>query len=113
MMSRVTLVRSQINRAIDVNRKIGIYLNNAVVMPLVPVIAAPRFIGDVFNSEIFIGRQFDVRDRAFPARLDRESKHCVEFLFGNKEIPPPLLISLKKRSVAGNFRLKFSKDLLE
>ena len=82
-------MRSQINRAIDVDRQIGIYLNDAVIIPLVPIITAPWFIGDVFDAEIFIGRQFDVGERSFATRLDRELKNRVQLVFGNHERLPP------------------------
>ena len=103
----------QINRAIDIDRQIGIHLNDAVIIPLVPIIAAPRFIGDVFNAEIFIGRQFDVGERAFATRFDRELKHSVQLVLGNHERLPPLLVTLQERSVTGKFRLELGKDFLK
>jgi hypothetical protein len=36
-----------------------------------------------------------MRERAFPARFDGELKHRVEFVFGNDERLPPILVTLR------------------
>src|SRR5204863_5939586 len=66
---------------IDVHRQIGIHLDNTAKVPFVPIVTAPRFIGNVFDAEVFVRRQLDVHECAFAARLNRELKHCPASLW--------------------------------
>src|SRR4029077_4810808 len=113
MMAWVTFVRSQIDRAIDVHWQISIHLDHTAIISLEPVVAAPRFIRDVFDAEIFAGRQLDMRERTFATRLDRELKHSVQLVFGNYERSPPILVPLQERPFTWKFRLEFGEDFLE
>src|SRR6266542_1409707 len=82
-------------------------------MPLVPVVTAPRIVRDVFDAEILVRRQLDVRERAFATRLDRELKHLIQLFFGNHECSTPILVTLQERSLPRKFRLELREDLLE
>ena len=57
MMSRVAFVAREVDRAVDVNRQIGIHLDQASIVALIPVVAAPRLVGDVFDGEAFVRRK--------------------------------------------------------
>src|SRR5439155_5187720 len=113
MMTGVALVRSQVDRPIDVDWQIGIHLDDAAIITLVPIVTAPWFIGDVFDAEIFARGQFDVRERAFATRLDGELKNRVQLFLGNHERLPPTLVTLQERSLTWKFRLKLDQDLLK
>ena len=113
VMAGITFMRSKVNRAIDIDRQIGIDLDNTAKISLVPIVAAPRFIGDVFDTEIFLGRQLDMRERAFATSLDRELKHRVQLVFGNHKCSPPILVTLQERSLTWKFRLEPGEDFLE
>ena len=113
MVTGVALVRGQIDGPINVDRQIGVHLDDAAIIALVPIVTAPRFIGDVFNCEIFVRRQLDVRECAFATRLDRELKDSVQFVFWNHERPAPVLVTLQERSLTRKFRFELGEDFLE
>ncbi len=50
MMAGIAFVRGQIDGAININRQIGVYLDDTAIISLVPIVSAPRFIGDVFDA---------------------------------------------------------------
>ena len=60
MVTGITFVCGEIDCAINVNGQIGVHLNYTVVVAFVPVVAAPRFVGDVFDGESFIRRELDM-----------------------------------------------------
>ena len=53
-MAGITFVAGKVQGSIDVDGQIGIDLDQAVVPALVPVVAAPRLVGDVLNLEILV-----------------------------------------------------------
>ena len=56
----------EIDRAIDVDRQVGIDLDQAAIVALIPVVTAPRFVRDVLDRKRFAGGKLDMRQR--PAR---------------------------------------------
>ena len=112
-MAGIAFVRGQIDGAIDINRQIGVYLDDTAIISLVPIVTAPRFIGHVFDAEIFVRGQLDMRQRAFATRLDRELKHRVQLVLGNHERSAPILVTLQERSLTRKFRLELGEDFLE
>src|SRR6476620_9082544 len=101
MVTRITLVRREIDRAIDVVRQVGVYLDYAVVVPFVPIVTAPRLVRDIFNSETLIGRELQVGLGAGPALLDRELENRVELILGNKKALVPFGIALGESAMVG------------
>src|SRR6266705_589461 len=108
-----TLIRREIDRAIDVDRQIGVHLNHTVKISLVPIVTAPRFIGHVLNDETLVRRKFNVRQSPGAAFLDRSLKHVIEFVFRNYNRLPPFLVTLPQGTVAWNFRLELANYLVE
>ena len=53
MVSRVTLVASEIDSTIDLQRKILVYLHKARVVALVPVVAGPVDAIDELQDKTF------------------------------------------------------------
>ena len=58
-MTRIAFVARQVDRAIDVDRQIGVDLDQALEVALIPVVAAPRLVGDVLDREALLHRQVD------------------------------------------------------
>src|SRR4029079_12769778 len=85
----------------DVNRQVGIYLDQAVVIALIPVVATPRLVGDVFDLEAFSWRQRDVLLRAAASFGNCRVEPLREPILGNKERLPVRVIALDERSCAG------------
>ena len=113
VMARVALVAGEIDRAIDVDRQIGIDLDQAAEVALVPVVAAPRLVGDVLDGEVLAGRQRDVRQRALAARADRRLEHRVELLARNHERAAPRVVPLDQRSGSREALFETIEDGLE
>ena len=82
VVPRIALVAGQIDGAVDVDRQVGVDLDQAAEVALVPVVAAPRFVGHVLDGELLAGRQRDVLARALAARLDGRLEHRVELRAG-------------------------------
>ena len=58
-MARVALVTAQIDSAGDINRPLGINLDQAISLALIPVITAPGFVGYKLQRKILLRRQAD------------------------------------------------------
>ncbi len=58
---------AHIDRAVDKDLEIGVDLYDALVISFVPVVAAPGFIGYIFQFKIFIGRQLVMGQCTFAA----------------------------------------------
>src|SRR5207248_9502975 len=104
---------SQIDSAIDVNRQIGVHLNHAAIITLVPVVATPWLVSDVFDRETFVRRQFHMRKGAGPAFLDCELKYSIEFLLRNHEWFARSFVTLPERSCPRNPRFDLIEDILK
>ena len=102
-MTRITFVRGEIDRAIDVDRQIGIHLNHTVEIAFVPIVTAPRFVGHVLNGETLVRRKRNMRQRAGTTFPDRSLKHRIELLFRNHKWLPPLLVAFPQRSADWRF----------
>src|SRR5438094_6764883 len=116
-MTRITFVRGEIDRAIDVARQIGIYLNHTVEIALEPIVTAPRFIGHVLDGETLVRRKRNVRQRPGAALLDRELKDGIEFFFRDHERLAPHFVALPQRiasparTLSRNLCLELGNDL--
>ena len=71
VVAGVAFVTREIDRPVDVDRQVSVDLNQAAIPALVPVVAAPWFIGDVLDRKRFLRRQLHVRQCARPAFGDR------------------------------------------
>ena len=68
MVPGVALVARQVDGAIDIDRQIGVDLNQAAIVALIPVVAAPGLVGDVLDREALVRRQRDVLERTIACR---------------------------------------------
>ena len=75
MVTGIALVAREIDRAVDVDRQVRVDLDQAPVVALIPVVAAPALAGDVLDAETLAGRQRDVLQRAAAAGIDRCLEH--------------------------------------
>src|ERR1043166_5141240 len=112
-MARITLMRREIDSAIDVAGQIGVHLNDAVEIALVPIVTAPWFIGHVFHREILVRRKGEMRLRPGPTFLDRQLEDGVEFVLGNDEGLPPLLVALPERTATRDLCFELFNDLVK
>ena len=79
-MAGIALVAGEVDRAVDVDRQVGVDLDQAAEPALIPVVAAPRLVGHVLDGELFVGRQLHVRERSLAARLNGGLEHRVELV---------------------------------
>src|SRR5882757_10342057 len=99
-MTGITFVRREIDRPIDEDRQISIHLNHAMEITFVPIVAAPRLIGHVLDSETLVRRKRNVRQRPGAAFLDRELKHRIEFFLRNHKWLAPNFVALPQRTAS-------------
>ena len=100
MVARISLVAGQIDRAIDVDRKVGVDLDQAVVIALVPVVAAPRLVGDVLDSERFAGRKLYVGQCPAAAFGNRAIEDALQPVLRDDELLPVGVEAFDERAVA-------------
>ena len=100
MMARIAFVAAEIDGSVDPDRKVGIDLDEAVIIPLVPVVAGPALVGDEFQGEAFAIRQVDMADGAPPAFRDRRAHHLVEPVRRDHEAIPEGLEAIDDRAAS-------------
>src|SRR6185295_1284599 len=93
-MTRIALVAGQVDRAVDRNRQVRVDLDQALVVALVPVVAAPGLARDVLDGEALVGGQRDVPRRAIAAFRDRGAKDSVHLFLRDLELPARGLVTL-------------------
>src|SRR6478672_7985622 len=112
-MSWVPLVAGQVDRAIDVNREVGVHLDQAAKASLIPVVAAPGFVRDVFDREPLISGEPDVLDRLFPARPYGALENAIEPVARHDEPSPERLVAIDERAGARKPFFQPIEDLLK
>jgi hypothetical protein len=93
-------VARQINRAVDVDRQVGVDLNQAAVVALIPVVAAPRFLRHVLDGECFVGRETHVRERPAAAFGNRQIEDARQPVRRDDELLPVDVEALDQRTTA-------------
>src|SRR4030095_14450585 len=84
-MTRVTFVARQVDRPIDVDRQVGVDLDQTAVVALIPVVAAPALACDVFDGEAFTGWKRDVLQRAAATAVNRGFEDGIQPLTRDHE----------------------------
>ena len=112
-MSRITFVAGEIDGAIDVDRQIGIDLDEAAIVALKPVVAAPRLVRHVFDRERFVRRQRDVLQRARAAAVDGRFEDGVEFVFRNNEVFFVRVEAIGDRAFARQLAIELAREIFE
>src|SRR5688500_10276636 len=100
-MTRIAFVRGEIDRTIDKDRQVRVDLDQAPQVALIPVVAAPRLVRDVFEREALTLRQIDIRCRPPPRLRDRGLEDRVELLSWNDKRAPVLLQPRRHGARAG------------
>ena len=59
-MPWISFVRSKIDGTFHKNRQICVDLNQTFIVPLIPIVTAPRFVVHIFQPKGFILRQDDI-----------------------------------------------------
>src|SRR5712671_3628403 len=76
VVAGIALVAREIDGAVDIDRQIRVDLDQAAVVALIPVVAAPRLVRDVLDREGLGGWQLDVRQRAATPLGNRTLEHA-------------------------------------
>src|SRR5438093_13060380 len=97
-MPGISFVTGQVERAIDVNRQIGVDLNHAPVAALIPVVAAPGLVRDVLDGERLHRRKADVGERPGAAFGDGAIEYAREAIARNNEVPAERFVALTRRA---------------
>jgi hypothetical protein len=113
MVAGVTLMARQVHRPIDQDRQIGIDLNQAPEVALVPVVAAPALPGHVFDREALVRRQGDMGQRLRPAPGDRGAERGVQPVLRNLVPAPKHLIAIGQRASARQLTIEFPEHAFE
>ena len=113
VMARVPLVACEIDGAIDVDREIGVDLNEAAVIALIPVVAAPALVGDVLDGEAFARRQRDVLERPAAARVDGRREDRIEAILRDDEARAELVVAIDHRSPSRQHPVELRQHLRE
>ena len=103
----------QIDRAVDVDRQVGVDLDDARELALVPVVGAPRLARDVFDGEAFVGRQLDVLLRPGAAFVDRRVEHLLQPVARDDELLAEGFVAIDQRFGPGEAALELRGQLLE
>src|SRR5206468_3630801 len=80
---------------------------------LVPVVAAPRFVGDVFDGERLVRRQREVLQRPRAASLDGGLEDRVELLLRNDEVFAEGVEPVDEGAFAGQLAVELFGQRLE
>ena len=113
MVARVALVAAEIDGPVDEDRELRIYLDQAVGVALVPVVAGPRLIRDVLDREGFVGRQLYVFECATPAFLDCRFEHAGQFLDRDDELFAKGIDASRQVAVARHKCIYLPEDPIE
>jgi hypothetical protein len=106
-------VAREVDRAVDVDRQIGVDLDQAAEITLVPVIATPRLVGDVLDREPLVGRERDVLHRAVAAGLDGGLEDGIELVARDDEWPSPRVVACGERPLAREALVQRIEKLLK
>src|SRR4029434_265543 len=85
VMTRVAFVARQVDRPVDVDRQIGVDLDQTAVVALIPVVAAPALTCDVFDGEAFTRWKRDALQRAAATAVNRGFEYGIEPLTRDHE----------------------------
>jgi hypothetical protein len=113
VVAGIAFVAGEIHGAIDVNGQIGIDLDQAPEVALIPVVAAPGLVGDVLDREAFRAWKPDVGERPFAAAVNRGLEDGVDLVARNHEPPAELVVARHQRAAAGKALFELVEDLLE
>ena len=113
VMARIALVACHIERPVDEHRHVGVDLDQALVVPLVPVVAGPRLPLHVFEGEGLAGRQLHVARGPLPAGRDRGLEDGVEFSRRDDEPFAPRGVARRHRPASREQRVQPAHDHLE
>ena len=91
----------QVDRPVDEDGEVEVHLDQAVVVPLVPVVGVPGGALHVFEVEALTGRQRHVGQRARAARGDRGLEHGVDLRCRDRHAVAKALVALGQRCAAG------------
>src|SRR4051794_16713808 len=113
MVARITLVRCEVDCAVDVDRQVGIDLDDALVTALVPVVAAPRLVAHVFNREALLIWQRDPVPRTPAALVDGPVEYVGKAICWNDELGSKSIKPLDERAGAGDQPIELVERRLE
>ena len=111
-MARVSFVTTQIYGALDVGRQIRIDLNQAEVIALIPVVAAPRLVIDELDFEVLAFRQGKTRQRPCATLGNRQVKDTLQTIFGDYEPGLKRCYAFGKRGVTRQQCIYFVENVL-
>ena len=86
VVPRIALVAAEVHRAVDAPGEIGIELNQALRIALVPVVAGPGFVGDVLHRVRLTFGKLDELECAASALLGRRFENFREFVGRDLEL---------------------------
>ena len=86
----------KVQRPVEEDRQVGVDLDDAAVVALIPVVAAPRLVVHVLQRERLAVGQCDVRMGAFAAGGDRRTEHPVHALGRDHERCAKSLVPLRQ-----------------
>ena len=102
MVPRVGFVTTKIDRPVDMDGQIGVDLNQAVAVSLVPVVTTPRFVGDILETEALALRQRKMGCAAFATLDDGGIENRLEPIRGDDELLTKRLDTIGQGLVARN-----------
>jgi hypothetical protein len=79
-------VAREIDCAVDCDRKVHVHLNDTRRVALIPVVSTPGFAGDIFNREVFTGREHKVCSAPFASLRNCRVKHTGQLFRWNNEL---------------------------
>src|SRR5687768_18217541 len=112
-MPRIPLVTREVHGAIDIDRQVCVDLNQTLVVPLIPVVAAPRLVSDELELELFSLRQRNVLESSRLALGNRRAENSVELRRWNHELTSVALEPLAHRSCSRKHHAERIDDVLE
>src|SRR5688572_24503075 len=112
-MAGIAFVAREIDCPVDVNRQVGVDLNEAAVAALVVVVTAPRLVRDVFDGEALAFRQPNVLQSTAAALTDRRVEHTTELIGRDHKTRSEPVVALDERAAAGERPVELVNRLLE
>src|SRR5687767_6777887 len=113
MMSRITFMGSNVNGAINKNVEISVDLDEACIIPFIPIVSVPWLIRYIFKRKLFFLRQLKMLLRTSPAFLNSCFKNNIQFIFWNNKPVGQCLKSFLHSAYSGNERIQFGNQPIE
>src|SRR5438874_526360 len=85
-MAGIAFVAGEAQGSLDQDRKIGVDLDEAMGVALIPVVSSPDLVGDVLQREALVGWELHVAFRFLLSVIDGRLENDLKTVLRNREL---------------------------